>query len=300
MRTTEQLWRRALLREHATVGDVIRNLDQVAIKIVLVTDQIGTLQGTISDGDVRRGLLKGLDLSSPITDIIHRDALVAPEGMGRDLVMQLMIANKIQQVPVVDENHTLVGLHLWEQISTPSARPNAMVIMAGGKGVRLRPYTEDCPKPMLKVAGKPMLEHIIERAKSDGFAHFILAIHYLGEMVEAHFGNGERLGVRIEYVRETTPLGTAGALSLLAPAPHLPFVVTNAMSLPTFITGNCSISTFVTMPPPPWRCAYTNGNILLAWYKPKDCILLGLRKSRSREAISTPGSMRCRQRVSTC
>jgi dTDP-glucose pyrophosphorylase len=227
MSTTEQLWRRAVLREHVTIGDVIRNLDQVAIKIVLITDQIGTLYGTISDGDVRRGLLKGLDLSSPITDIIHRDALVAPEGMGRDLVMQLMIANKIQQVPVVDENHTLVGLHLWDQISTPSARPNAMVIMAGGKGVRLRPYTQDCPKPMLKVAGKPMLEHIIERAKSDGFAHFILAIHYLGEMVEAHFGNGERLGVRIDYVRETTPLGTAGALSLLAPTPHLPFVVTN-------------------------------------------------------------------------
>jgi NDP-sugar pyrophosphorylase family protein len=102
-----------------------------------------------------------------------------------------------------------------------------MVIMAGGMGTRLRPHTENCPKPLLQVAGKPMLEHIIDRAKLEGFSHFVLAIHYLGHMIEDHFGNGERLGVRIDYLREQSPLGTAGALGLLNPRPEAAFVVTN-------------------------------------------------------------------------
>jgi NDP-sugar pyrophosphorylase family protein len=102
-----------------------------------------------------------------------------------------------------------------------------MVIMAGGKGTRLRPHTENCPKPLLPVAGKPILEHIIERAKSEGFSHFILAIHYLGHMIEAYFSDGAKHGVRIEYLKEETPLGTAGALGLISPPPEVPFVVTN-------------------------------------------------------------------------
>jgi NDP-sugar pyrophosphorylase family protein len=141
--------------------------------------------------------------------------------------MQLMLANKIQQIPVVDQQHKIVGLHLWDELTTPPTRPNLMVIMAGGSGKRLLPHTENCPKPLLPVAGKPMLEHIIERSKLEGFNHFVIAIHYLGDMIEAHFGDGEQLGVQIEYLREKSPLGTAGALALLNPLPDVPFVVTN-------------------------------------------------------------------------
>ena len=227
MSGAEQLWRQAILPIDATLGQVIRNLDQVAIKIVLVTNEEGVLEGTVSDGDVRRALLKGLTLDSPIVSIVHRNALVVPPEMGCDLVIQLMESNKIQQIPVVDAKHCVVGLHLWDEITTPLARSNLMVIMAGGMGTRLRPHTENCPKPMLAVAGKPMLEHIIDRAKLDGFTRFVLAIHYLGQMIEAHFGDGERLGVQIEYLREESPLGTAGALGLLNPLPDVPFVVTN-------------------------------------------------------------------------
>ena len=227
MNQPEQLWRQAILPVDSTIQQAIRNLDQVAIKIVIVVNLAGELQGTISDGDIRRGLLKGLDLSSPIASIIHRNALVVPPEMGREMVMQLMTANKIQQIPVVDEHHHVVGLHLWDEITTPSVRPNLMVIMAGGMGTRLRPHTENCPKPMLLVAGKPMLEHIIERAKLEGFSRFALAIHYLGKMIEDHFGQGDKLGVKIDYLREKSPLGTAGALGLLSPVPDAPFVVTN-------------------------------------------------------------------------
>ncbi len=227
MNSPEQHWRKAILPSNATIGQAIRNLEQVAIKIVMVANEADVLEGTISDGDIRRGLLKGLDLNSPITSVIHRNALVVPPELDRKFVKQLMIANKIQQIPVVDAQHNVVGLHLWDEIATPPIRSNLMVIMAGGKGTRLLPHTENCPKPLLSIAGKPMLEHIIDRAKLEGFSQFVLAIHHLGHMIEAHFGDGRRLGVQIEYLREEFPLGTAGALGLLDPLPDAPFVVTN-------------------------------------------------------------------------
>lgn len=227
MSSSEEIWRQAILPVNATIQQAISNLDQVAIKIVLVVDELGALEGTICDGDIRRGLLKGLNLSSSIEGVIHRNAFVVPPEMKREMVMQLMVANKIQQIPIVNDLRQVMGLHLWEEITTPPVRSNLMVIMAGGMGTRLRPHTENCPKPLLSVAGKPMLEHIIERAKLEGFSHFVLAIHYLGHMIEDYFSNGQRLGVEIEYLREQSPLGTAGALSLLNPRPEVPFVVTN-------------------------------------------------------------------------
>lgn len=227
MNSLEKIWRKAIIQSDATIQQAISNLNEVAIKIVLVVNKAGELEGTISDGDIRRGLLKGIDLNSSISSVIHRNSLVVPPEMTRDMVKQLMVANKIQQIPAVDEHRRIVGLHLWDEITSTPERSNMMVIMAGGKGVRLRPHTENCPKPMLPVAGRPMLEHIIERAKAEGFRHFVLAVHYLGHMIEDYFGKGERMGVKIDYLRENTPLGTAGALSLLNPLPEQAFVVTN-------------------------------------------------------------------------
>lgn len=227
MTAPADIWRQATLPPESSIRQAIQSLDEIAIKIVLVVGENGQLEGTISDGDIRRGLLRGLNLDSPIADIVHRNALVVPPGLGRNMVMQLMTANKIQQIPIVDEQQHVVGLHLWDEVTTPTARSNIMVIMAGGKGTRLMPHTENCPKPLVLLAGKPMLEHIIDRAKSEGFHHFVLAIHYLGHLIEEYFGNGEKFDVRIEYLREPSPLGTAGALSLLDPRPDEPFVLTN-------------------------------------------------------------------------
>lgn len=227
MSSLEKIWRQAVVSEKITIGQAIHNLNEVSVKIILVVDEVGVLRGTISDGDIRRGLLKGLSLDSSIASVIRRNALVVPPELGRDLVKQLMMANKIWQIPVVDEKNHVIGLHLWDEIAVVSARPNLIVIMAGGMGIRMRPHTESCPKPLLTVAGKPMLEHIIERAKLEGFSRFIISIGYLGHMIEAHFGNGESLGVQINYLREELPLGTAGALSLLEQIPNAPFVVVN-------------------------------------------------------------------------
>jgi dTDP-glucose pyrophosphorylase len=227
MNPKEAHWRLAILPLEATLEDCIRNLDRVAIKIVLVVTPDGTLAGTVSDGDIRRGLLRGLGMHSPIADVVHRNAMVVPPDMSRELVRQLMVANKIQQIPVVDEHFKVIGLHLWDEIAAPVKRSNLIVIMAGGMGKRLRPHTENCPKPLLPVAGKPMLEHIIERAREEGFSRFLLAVHYLGYMIEEYFGDGTRWGVHIDYLREQEPLGTAGALSLIDVRPEAPFIVTN-------------------------------------------------------------------------
>jgi dTDP-glucose pyrophosphorylase len=224
---SQAIWQRALLPTDSTIQQAIQNLNQAGIQIVLVITPDGRLVGTITDGDIRRGLLRGLDLSSRIDTIVHRDALVVPPEMGRDTVTQLMRANRIHQLPVVDEDRHVVGLHLWDEIGAPQERDNMMVIMAGGLGTRLRPHTETIPKPLLQVAGKPMLEHIIERARAEGFVHFVMAICYLGHKIEEYFSTGDRWRVRIEYLRENSPLGTAGALSLLDPRPALPFIVTN-------------------------------------------------------------------------
>lgn len=220
-------WKHSLVPATATLAQVIRNLDESTLQIALVVSFEGVLLGTVTDGDIRRGLLRGSDMNSPIEPIMNRDPLVVPPQLGHDMVLQLMQANKIRQLPAVDEHRHVVGLHLWDQLAIPAERPNLMLIMAGGQGTRLRPQTENCPKPLLPVGDKPMLEHIIVRAKAEGFYRFVLSLHYLGHMIEAHFGDGNRWQVRIDYVREELPLGTAGAIGLLMPRPELPFVVSN-------------------------------------------------------------------------
>lgn len=220
-------WRNAVLAANASLQQAIWNLNESAFQIVLVVSPDDVLQGTLTDGDIRRGLLRGLNLESPINSLVNQDPLVVPPQLGREAVLQLMQANRIHQLPVVDDKRRVVGLHLLDELMAPRQRENLMVIMAGGQGTRLRPHTENCPKPMLPVGGKPMLEHIIERAIGEGFGHFVLAIHYLGHMIEEYFGDGSRWGIRIDYLREELPLGTAGAIGLLAPRPEFPFVVSN-------------------------------------------------------------------------
>lgn len=220
-------WHKAQLCQDDTLQAAIRNLDETAFKIVLVVSESGELIGTISDGDIRRGLLRGLNLESNLRDIVHRTPLVVPPGLPYEAVIDLMRVNKILQIPVVDSARKVIGLHLWSHLTEPQLRPNTMVIMAGGKGERLRPLTETCPKPMILVAGKPMLEHILDRAVSEGFRRFVIAVNYLGHMIEDYFGDGSAKGVEISYLREESSLGTAGALCLLSPLPSLPVLVSN-------------------------------------------------------------------------
>lgn len=224
---TDEPWRRTLLPATATLKQAIGRLDETGMQIVIVVDEDDLLVGTLTDGDIRRGLLRGLDLGSPIDQVVHREPMVVPPQWQRDTVLQLMQANQIHQLPVIDENRRVVGLYLFSELLLPDRRDNLMVVMAGGKGTRLMPYTENCPKPLLPVGSKPMLEHILVRARDEGFTRFAFSVHYLGHMIEEYFGDGARWQVQVDYVREDEPLGTAGALGLLATRPDKPFIVTN-------------------------------------------------------------------------
>jgi dTDP-glucose pyrophosphorylase len=224
---SQQIWCNTILSTGSTIQQAIRSLEISGMQIVLVVSKDELLIGTLTDGDIRRAFLKGMSLDSKIDNIIHLNPLVVPPEIGREHVLQLMQANKIHQLPIVNSEGLVEGLHLWDSVITPESVSNLMVIMAGGRGTRLHPHTDNCPKPMLEVAGKPMLEHIIERAKVDGFRNFIVSINYLGHMIEDYFGDGQKWDINIRYLREDTPLGTAGSLSMLPKNIEEPFVVTN-------------------------------------------------------------------------
>lgn len=220
-------WRRALISPDTTLAETIENINKVAIKLSLCVDAKDRLVGTVSDGDVRRGLLSGLSLQDPVRKIVNTDPLVVSVSTSREAVRSMMKDHEVQQVPIIDAEGVVVGLHQWDTLNSEPSHEHTMVIMAGGKGKRLRPYTENCPKPMLTVSDKPILYHIIQRAKSQGFRHFVLSLNYLGDTIRDYFGDGSAIGVKIIYVEEDQPLGTAGALSLINPRPENAFVVTN-------------------------------------------------------------------------
>jgi dTDP-glucose pyrophosphorylase/predicted transcriptional regulator len=221
------LWRDSIVKINTPIKIAIERLNKVGIKIALVLDENFRLLGTISDGDFRRGMLSGLTLEDTVEKIMNKNPRTVNEETSRLEILKLMNDTKILQIPIVDRNNFVIGLHLWDDISVQAKYSNIMVIMAGGKGSRLHPQTENRPKPMLLVAGIPILEHIIKRARSQGFNHFIIAINYLGQIIEDYFKDGHKFGVKIEYLHEDVPLGTAGALSLLSHKPERAFIVTN-------------------------------------------------------------------------
>ena len=205
----------------------IECLEASGVQIVLVTDYKHRLVGTVTDGDIRRGLLNGLNLDSPVEHIMNRQFRSVREETKESEVLALMRREVLHQIPVLDAQGRAVHLFLLEELLQNRLIPNSVVIMAGGEGKRLRPLTEDCPKPMLKVKGKPMLETILDRCKEAGFHQFYLSVNYLKQQIIDHFGDGSRWGIKIEYLEESQPLGTAGALKLLPPNLSLPFLVLN-------------------------------------------------------------------------
>lgn len=222
-----QNWRRTLIQMGATIQDAIKSLEVSSMQIVLATSENGKLVGTLTDGDIRRAFLRGYGLENKVDNIIQRDSLAVPPNLSSELVLKLMQVNKVHQLPIVDSDDVVVGLHVWDEVVTPREIENTVLIMAGGKGTRLRPHTENCPKPMLEVGGKPMLQHIIEKAASEGFSNFTISINYLGHMIEEFFGDGSRFGVQISYLREKQPLGTAGSLGLIECTMDSSLIVTN-------------------------------------------------------------------------
>jgi dTDP-glucose pyrophosphorylase len=220
-------WRATLIGDSVTIHEAIRAIDESALQIALVIDHEQRLVGTVTDGDVRRGLLRGIGLDAPAADIMNREPVSCPAALGRDAALAVMRGADVKQVPLVDDANCVVGLELMGDVIKRTDHDNWIVLMAGGLGQRLRPLTEDCPKPMLPVGGQPILEIILKNFARQGFSRFFLSVNYKAEMVRRHFGDGSRWGVEIDYLQEPERLGTAGALGLLPQRPTQSLIVMN-------------------------------------------------------------------------
>jgi dTDP-glucose pyrophosphorylase/CBS domain-containing protein len=201
--------------------------------IALVVDQEMRLLGTITDGDVRRAILTGKDLEAPVSVLLvskvttqYPKPVTAQLGASRETLLELLHQNVLRQLPVLDDEGRVVDLVMLDNLIPAQDLPLQAVIMAGGMGTRLRPLTEDLPKPMLPVGGKPLMERVIEQLRQVGIRRVNITTHYKPEKISDHFGDGSAYGVELNYVNEDKPLGTGGALGLMD-APKEPMLVIN-------------------------------------------------------------------------
>ena len=220
-------WEKILVLPDTTIRETINIMNQGSLKIVLVADENRRLLGTVVDGDIRRGILKGCSLEEQVQEVMSCTPTVAAQNDEREKILALMRLNHVYQIPVVDEDGILVGLEVIEALLSPPQRENWIVLMAGGMGTRLKHLTVDTPKPLLKIGEKPLLETTLVNFIEQGFNRFFISVNYKSELIEAHFGDGSAWGVQIDYLREDKKLGTAGALGLLPGKPTAPVLVMN-------------------------------------------------------------------------
>lgn len=219
---------KVVLRADAPLRAAMKAMTECSVGLVMVADARRRLLGVLADIDLRRALLGGADLSSPVRLAMNPKPVVLREGTPPEDVSEFFRRTGHTNIPVVDARGRLVELaNVLDYAAIPRRYPNRVVLMAGGEGRRLLPLTEGTPKPMLKLGGKPILEHLVEQLAAAGFVHFVISVNYLADQIRAHFGDGSRWGVEIEYLSERKPLGTVGALGLLKPAPKEPFLVMN-------------------------------------------------------------------------
>jgi dTDP-glucose pyrophosphorylase len=216
-----------LIDPGTTVFDAISIIDEGAVQVAFVVDGDNVVLGSITDGDVRRGLLGGLSLSEPVSKIMNSSFRWVGQDALLNEVRDMMQRESLHQVPVLDAEGRIVGLNLLNDLIAPQARANWVILMAGGRGARLMPITASQPKPMVSVKGKPILEILMARCKAAGFADIFISVNHLKHKIMEHFGDGSHWGVSVRYLEEDHPLGTAGPLSLLPSRPVDPIIVIN-------------------------------------------------------------------------
>ena len=231
MKTREEV-QYILINQTESIEAGLKKLDNSAGLPLLVVDENNALKGTISDGDIRRALLHGVHLEDSIAAAMCTRPIIANISSSLEDRLFILRSRQLRVLPVTDDHGCLCGAEI---LSThASARPNEAVLMCGGLGTRLGSLTRDCPKPMLEVGGKPILERIMCNLIKGGISRFFFATNYLREKIEDYFGDGQKWGVNIQYLRETKRMGTGGALSLLPYIPAHPFLVMNGDILTTF------------------------------------------------------------------
>lgn len=220
-------YHKILLSSNATIRHALGIIDSGAMKIALVVDKNNKLLGTLTDGDIRRAILGGVGIDDSIESIYFRTPTTCGINDSKEKILQLAVAHKLFQIPVVDNEGRIIGIAEVDELLQPANRTNKVVLMAGGLGTRLSPLTDNMPKPMLHVGNKPILETIIENFAKYGYTDIVLSVSYKSHIIEEHFGDGSAFGVKIEYVHESKRMGTAGALALLRDNLTEPFFVMN-------------------------------------------------------------------------
>ncbi|MCM3590176.1 nucleotidyltransferase family protein [Brevibacillus borstelensis] len=220
-------WKKLLINPQTPILKTLEIIDINARQIALVVDHEERLLGTVTDGDIRRGLLKGKSLQDPASSVMNPYPTVASPYDTRENILALMKVKQLNQIPVVDDDGKIIDVEILNDILRPIQKENWVILMAGGLGTRLAPLTRDCPKPLLRVGDKPLLETILMSFLEQGFHRFYISVKYKADMIQSYFGDGKRWGVDIRYLEEQESLGTAGALSLLPEVPTAPFFVMN-------------------------------------------------------------------------
>lgn len=221
-------WREVIISPQTSLKDAICVIDNAALQIALVTDTSEKLIGVITDGDIRRALIRGISLEMPVFEVMNDKPKTALADDSKIKLLAIMDKFKLIHLPVLDKKGKVVGLETLQDLHKSSYFPNPVFILAGGFGVRLKPLTNLRPKPLLEVGGKPILETIIDNFTQAGFKDFYIAVHYLADQIKDYFSDGQRWGINIHYIEESQPLGTAGSLSLLPKdLPNLPIIVMN-------------------------------------------------------------------------
>lgn len=215
------------IARNAELLEVMRRIDANSMQIALVTDEHGKLVGTVTDGDIRRGLLSGLALSAPAEAVMNRKFTSCRLNQSKEHMLNVLTSLQLLQLPILDANGVLVGLETLEDLVRCEKRENPVVIMAGGLGSRLGELTKDKPKPMLMVGNRPILHTIVENFAKYGFTDITLCVNYKSHVIENYFKDGGKFGVEIRYIREERRMGTAGALGLLPARPKAPAIVMN-------------------------------------------------------------------------
>ncbi|MBV1883767.1 MAG: nucleotidyltransferase family protein [Pseudomonadales bacterium] len=221
-------WKEALLSESTSIVDALKVIDNRKLQIGVVIDGQGKLLGTVTDGDVRRAILAGVGLDESIGQIMNQKPISSREGTKRKMLIRSFRKHQVRQLPVLSKTGEVIGLELLDTLQNPEPKDNAVILMAGGLGTRLRPLTDECPKPMLNIGGRPILETIINNFMDSGYREFYLSVNYRSEVIKSYFGDGSSFGANIQYLEETQRLGTVGALSLLPETPDKPFFVMNS------------------------------------------------------------------------
>lgn len=205
-----------LISPDLPIFEAIKVLDAGALQIVLVVDKNNFLLGTVTDGDIRRGILRGFDLNLPISSAMNVHPVTISHETSRDKAQALMRARSIHCLPILNRQGIIVGLETENRLLWEGVENTVVVLMAGGLGMRLRPLTDSIPKPLLAINGTPIMQHIIERFAEQGFRRFFISVNYRAQMIKDYFGNGSAFGVDIDYLEESKRLGTGGALSLIS------------------------------------------------------------------------------------